>query len=170
MKADSITDERGRDVAVGTVVGLATLAMMFAGLLFAYAYLRASQPGTWPPPGEAPRPHLAPALASLTAVLGALVLGRGWGRPRLVVAVTAVATLVFQGLTLAEAWPAGLRPSSGPLGSVVFALTGLHGLHLAALGVLTASAFRAKDTAPLVWSSHVLAAFWLVIYVGVYVL
>jgi len=170
MKPTLTTDERGRDVAVGTVVGLATLAMMFAGLLFAYAYLRASQPGVWPPPGEAPRPRLAPALASLTAVLGAVMLGRGWGRPRPVVGATALATLVFQGLTLVEAWTAGLRPSSGPLGSVVFALTSLHGLHLAALGVLAIAAFRAKDAAPLMWSSHVLAALWLVIYLGVYVL
>jgi len=171
-----LRDEESRrgDLAVGAILGLVTLAMMFAGLLFAYAYLRASQAGGWPPPGAVRLPRLAPALATVSVIGGATALFRGIGRNGRTLVATAIGTIAFQALTLFQAYEGGLRPGSGALGSVVFALTAVHGLHLVGLLLLVAIALRGREgrhraSGPLIWTSHLLGGFWVAIYLGVYV-
>ena len=50
--------------SLGMVVFLASWAMMFSTLFFAYAFLRARSV-TWPPPGAPPLPVLLPAVNTL---------------------------------------------------------------------------------------------------------
>ena len=161
--------------AVGAVVGLATLVMMFAGLLFAYAFLRVSAGGVWPPPAEGKLPRLWPLLASVIVLLGGIAI---WRRPRHlrgVAVATCGAVVLCQGLTLVQAYRGGVHPSSGPFGSVFFALTGLHASHLAALGLLMAwQWWRSRRGGAQLhpawgWATQVLGVLWLVIYASVYV-
>lgn len=131
---------------VGMIVFLASWAMMFGALFFLLVGLRLRAPA-WPPPG--PRlPVLLPAIATAVLVASELVLlrvmaalRRREGR-RIVSGLAALLALGFlflglQGATWASVWKAGLRHDSGPYGSLFYALTIFHALHVVVgLGLL----------------------------------
>jgi len=126
---------------VGMVIFLASWAMMFAALFFAYGYVR-SRAAVWPPPDLPLLPILLPLLN--TAVLGgssaALQLGGWWiarGNVHRLVWALGVAValgalfLALQVVLWSNLYGQGLRPSTGgPYGSVFYGLTCFHALHV----------------------------------------
>jgi cytochrome c oxidase subunit 3 len=171
---------------VGMAVFLGSWAMLFIALFFAYAFVRSRAPA-WPPPGASPLPRLLPGLntlviaASSTAMVRAVRAqehgraSRAAGALGLTAALGAV-FLALQTLVWTELWRGGLVPSSGPYGSVFYAFTALHALHVlvgvAALGWLARCAQRRTATRTGVrlwgWYWHFVGALWAVLYVTIY--
>ncbi len=132
--------------AIGMAVALGAFAMMFGGLFFVYAGLRV-QAEFWPPPGIAQPPVLLPTIntvvmvASSATLMNALRVGRkgdGYAMARWL-GVTLLLGLLFVGLQVAlwkQLYDAGITmASSGAFASVLYVLTALHAVHVAA-GVL----------------------------------
>jgi cytochrome c oxidase subunit III len=174
---------------VGMVIFLASWAMLFASLFFAYGLVR-SHATDWPP-ADLPRlPVLVPGLNTLVAAAASLSLeraGRAWrgGRPGAVAPLLALAAalgtafLILQASVWTSLWRQGLRLDGGPYPSAFYALTGLHAAHLlvglVALGWLAWRAARgalgpAQRTPLRLWSMywHFVGAVWLILYVTVY--
>jgi cytochrome c oxidase subunit 3 len=161
---------------VGLAIFLGALAMLFAALLLAYAVMRAQAPG-WPPPGTPPLPRGILGLNTLVLVASSVVLRAGLrarGDRRGAVAgalALGAAFLVAQALVWRALVRAGLGPASGPYGSVFFALSGLHALHLAggllalgAVGLAAPSDARLRLAAT--YWDFVLGV-WVVLYLAV---
>lgn len=128
--------------SLGMVVFLASWAMMFASLFFAYGFVRA-RAAVWPPIGVPHLPLGLPALntvillaSSLTFARGLALLRRGERRALAGwVAATIVLGAAFLGLQVQvwrTLWEAGLRVATGGIyGSAFYALTVFHALHVA---------------------------------------
>jgi len=117
--------------AVGLVVFLGTLAMLFAAMLFAYAVVRLQAP-SWPPPGTPAFPQGGAAANGLLLLatsfgLRAATRRRGWA-----VGALALGTgfLVAQIVLWRQLVTARLGPGAGALGDVFFALSALHAVHV----------------------------------------
>jgi cytochrome c oxidase subunit 3 len=128
-------------IRFGTVVFLASELVFFGGLFAAYFTLR-SQTTPWPPSGvelDVARPSVATALlvlSSFTFVAG--LRGARAGRLATLsrwIVVTIVLALAFLGFQLLDWVQAGFSVSSHAYGTMVYAMTGFHGLHVIA-GVL----------------------------------
>jgi cytochrome c oxidase subunit 3 len=128
-------------IRFGTIVFLASELVFFGGLFAAYFTLR-SQTNPWPPSGvelDAARPAAATALlvlSSFTFVAG--VRGARAGRLaslRRWIVVTILLALAFLGFQLLDWVQAGFSVSSHAYGTMFYAMTGFHGLHVIA-GVL----------------------------------
>lgn len=128
-------------IRFGTIVFLASELVFFGGLFAAYFTLR-SQTSPWPPSGvdlHVARPSVATALlvlSSFTFVAG--LRGARAGRLaslRRWILVTILLALAFLGLQLLDWVQAGFAVSSHAYGTMVYAMTGFHGLHVIA-GVL----------------------------------
>jgi heme/copper-type cytochrome/quinol oxidase subunit 3 len=175
---------------VGMVVFLASWAMLFASLFFAYGLVR-SHAGAWPP-SDLPRlPLLVPGLNTLVAVAASVALERAGrlgptiGRRALAVHLLlatglGAAFLALQATVWVGLWQAGLRLDLGPYPSAFYALTGLHAAHVlvgvAALGWLALRAARGRlgpgRRTPLrLWTMywHFVGAVWLLLFLTVYV-
>jgi cytochrome c oxidase subunit III len=127
--------------SLGMVIFLASWAMMFSALFFAYAFVRA-RAVTWPPFGMPHLPVLLPAVntvvllaSSFTFARGLRALERG-NRSELtrMVGLTFVLGAAFLALQL-HVWRAvaasGLTVQSGGIyGSIFYALTVFHALHV----------------------------------------
>ncbi len=178
-----------RTARVGMAVFLGSWAMLFAGLFFAYALVRA-RATTWPPLDAPPLPRLLPGLNTLviaasSAAVARAVRAQELGRARRAAASLAAAAvlgatfLALQTLVWVGLWRAGLVPSGGPYPSVFYAFTALHALHvlvgLAALAWLAvrvrARAGSAREDVRLWgWYWHFVGVLWAVLYVTVYLL
>jgi cytochrome c oxidase subunit 3 len=153
---------------------LGAAGMLFAGLFFAYAVMRAQAPA-WPPAGQPALPRgvlgwntlvLAGASAWLVAA------GRAARDERAVAAVKrAAAALAFGTIFLGAQvliWRGlvaqGAGPASGIYGSVFFAISGFHALHvgggLVALGAFVLSSCRGPAPGALVRRLQLLSAYW----------
>jgi len=183
------TDRDGTSY-LGMVLFLASWAMLFAALFFSYAVLRARAP-MWPPVGWR-LPLLLPALntvvmlaSSLTLALGARDLGAG--RPsRLAswIGVTLALGALFLALQIVvwmSVWSGGLHVDTDLYGSVFYALTVFHALHVVVgLGILVwllrgalRGAHSAARSAPvrlgaMFW--HFVDAVWIILFLTVYVI
>ena len=128
-------------IRFGTIVFLASELVFFGGLFAAYLTLR-SQTDPWPPSGvelEVVRPSVATALLvlssfSFVAGLREARAGRIASLSRWIV-VTILLALAFLGFQLLDWVQAGFSVSSHAYGTMVYAMTGFHGLHVIA-GVL----------------------------------
>ena len=128
-------------IRFGTIVFLASELVFFGGLFAAYFTLR-SQTNPWPPSGvelDVARPSVATALlvlSSFTLVAGlrGVRAGRLGSLSRWIV-VTILLALVFLALQLLDWVQAGFSVSSHAYGTMIYAMTGFHGLHVIA-GVL----------------------------------
>lgn len=128
-------------IRFGTIVFLASELVFFGGLFAAYFTLR-SQTSPWPPSGvelDVARPSVATALLVLSSFTFAAGLrgaraGR-LGSLRRWIVVTIVLALGFLGFQLLDWVQAGFSVSSHAYGTMVYAMTGFHGLHVIA-GVL----------------------------------
>jgi len=171
---------------IGMIIFLASWAMMFAALFFAYAVMRFRAP-LWPPPDQPPLPILLPTLntvviAASSASVAFAVRASALGRRRRafaglsIAAVLGASFLMLQVVVWSSLWRAGLVPSSGPYGSVFYALTTFHALHvLVGLTALTALALRERAqrttrTAVRLWGMfwHFVGCIWLALYLSVY--
>ena len=180
---------RRATVTVGMAVTLGALTMTFAALLLAYGIVRLQAPA-WPPPGESPLPTLWGwrTGATAAALLGSAALWwsgrdqrqahRGAWSALMAAAIAGLAFLVLQLGAFQALARAGVKPSSGIVASVVYALTLFHGLHaLAALGFLAPALWKTARGGHLgrgylgalaaFW--HLVTAVWLVIFAAVFV-
>jgi heme/copper-type cytochrome/quinol oxidase subunit 3 len=166
---------------------LGSWAMLFVGLFFAYAFVRARAP-VWPPLDAPPLPRLLPglntlAIAASSAAVVRAVRAQQLGRTRIAAAALAIAAalgaifLALQGLVWTGLWRQGLVPSGGPYPSVFYAFTVFHALHvLVGLAALAWLAARARScTAPpdpgvrlWGWYWHFVGVVWGALYLTVY--
>lgn len=174
---------------VGMVVFLASWAMLFAALFFAYGFVRSRAP-SWPP---ADLPELPVALSAVnTVVLALSSAALQWalwavrrGRMRIVapgIAASALLGASFLGLQVwawVGVWKAGLLPDGGPYASVFYGLTWFHAVHvlvgLAALVRLAVGAARGQYTPSRhrgvrLWAMywHFVGIIWALLFVLVY--
>ncbi len=176
---------------LGMVIFLGTWAMLFAALFFAYAEVRV-RAETWPPFGEAPLPLGLPALNTLVLAAASLALGLGLravrsARPRtlkrwlLLGFALGVLFLALQSKVWVSVWRGGLKPDSTIYGSVFYALTCFHALHVLVglVGLLIllpgalAGAYTVNRHAPVrLWTMywHFVDAVWVIMFATVYLL
>jgi cytochrome c oxidase subunit 3 len=190
--ADGTRSAAARDVdaTVGMTILLGAWVMLFAALFLAYGVVRV-QANEWPPFGAPRLPLLVPGFNTLLLLASSVVVRRGLARARrgdtgALLPATVVATLLglaFIGAQIAS-WRSmlvrGLFPSSGVYGSVFYALTGFHALHVAggvvALALLAVHIARGRQTnrspvralrlTALYWDF--VAIVWVAMYVTVY--
>ena len=143
-------------IRFGTIVFLASELVFFGGLFAAYFTLR-SQTTPWAPSGvelDVVRPSVATVLLVLSsftflAGLRGARAGRLASLSRWIV-VTVLLALAFLGLQLLDWVQADFSVSSHAYGTMVYAMTGFHGLHVIAgvllmlviLGRMTQGAYR----------------------------
>jgi len=170
--AGAVRSKRDIDASVGMLIFLATVTMLFAALLLAYAVLRAQAPA-WPPAGAPPFPRAAAGGSSLVLLAAGFALRRArrsgslaWlrGAGALGVTFLALQVALWRHLVAGQ-----LGPGHGPLADVFFALSGFHALHVA--GGLVAIAVAGKRRLGLLityWDF--VAVIWLIVYFAVCVL
>jgi cytochrome c oxidase subunit 3 len=177
---------------LGMVLMLGSWSLLFGGLFFAYAGVRMSAIA-WPPPGVPKLPLALPAantailgLSSWTAqrALNAIRQGRR-SEMQALFAVTVFLGALFLGLQYvlwSNVRASGLSiDSAGTYGSVFYALTIFHALHVAAgvlglvfvviasrLGKWNAAAHGPVRMWTMFW--HFVDAVWLVTFLSVFVL
>lgn len=179
-----ILEERARGEGtgwLGIVLAVAASAMLFFALLFAYGFLRI-RAASWPPVGLPPMPRLLPTL-NLAVVVGASAMLHAAARkPGRVDAALGlgVAFVGIQVVLWTSLWSAGFTPSAtGAYGSVLYALTAIHAVHvlggLFGLGRARRRAGGGRGLGPLelrgwtlywdflavVWAALVGVVFWL---------
>jgi len=157
-----------RTALMGMAIFVASWAMLFAALFFAYGLSRL-RAHIWPPQDLPALPLGLPALATLVLAGSSAVLQRG----RVAAAAAlGVGFLVLQAIVWRQMALAGLRPQAGAYASYFFALTVFHALHvvvgLAALGWL---ALRPRPLPLRLWSVywHMVGVIWTVMFLLVYV-
>jgi cytochrome c oxidase subunit 3 len=174
-------------IRFGTIVFLASELVFFGGLFAAYFTLR-SQTSPWPPSGvelDVARPSVATALLVLSSFTFAAGLrgaraGR-LGSLRRWIAVTIVLALGFLGFQLLDWVQAGFSVSSHAYGTMVYAMTGFHGLHVIAgvllmlvvLGRMAQGAYRdgnvdGPEAVGYYW--HFVDVVWIALYATIFLL
>lgn len=177
---------------IGMMVALGSWTMMFGALFFIYLALRA-QTSMWPPPGQH-LPMVLPTINTAVIVGSSFTLVKALAalrirRQRAAVAwmsVTLGLGLLFVALQLLlwqSMWRDGLTASAGTLGTVVYGLTILHAVHVAAgvvvLGYLLARTLAGARGADhmhkrvlslrlcgMFW--HFVDAVWVLMFVGMF--
>lgn len=130
----------------GTILFIATEAMLFAALISSYIYLRYNSE-EWPL-GGIPIPELKLAIpgtivlltSSATAHLAERRIGKGdQNGMRWALGGTILLGLGFLGIQATEYMSASFTPQTNAYGSIFFGVTGFHGLHvLVGTAMLTA--------------------------------
>jgi heme/copper-type cytochrome/quinol oxidase subunit 3 len=182
----AIARHRETTAVLGMTIFIASWAMLFASLFFAYALTRLRAP-FWPPLDQPALPLGLPAAASLQLLLATVALvvaGRQQTQGVPVTRLLLIALggellfLVLQLLVWRSCWRAGLRPETGTYASVFYGLTVFHGLHvlvgagaLAAL-VLRSTRGRLSGVSLRLWTLylHMVAVLWAIMFVAVYLL
>lgn len=184
VRAMPIDHRRGR---AGMQLFIASEALLFVMLFFAYAYLRQINP-IW----AVPAPSIAPALVMLAVLLassgivhwGQRRLARGQSRSaRLSLVVGAALGAAFLALQAGEYRHRlqEIGPGTNAYGSLFYAITGIHGAHVA-LGIAmllyvcllpdlvspNRPPHRPFETAALYW--HFVDAVWIAIVIVLYLL
>jgi cytochrome c oxidase subunit 3 len=179
MSTSAIAREEAT-ATIGMAIFLGAVAMLFAALFFAYAVMRAQAPA-WPPAGQAPLPlgalglnTLGLAAASLALRAARAVARRGdeararrhaWAALALGAAFLAAQVRIWRSLVLA-----GSGPASGIYGSVFFAISGFHALHVAgglvALGLVAARGATARRLGACALYWDFVLAVWVLFYAG----
>jgi cytochrome c oxidase subunit 3 len=174
---------------LGMVISLGSWGIMFAGLFFAYAGVRMAAP-TWPPPGVPRLPILLPLASTVVLLASSGTARRALASIRLakrdqmrtLLAATVFLGALFLGLQYVlcvSASQSGLHLDSGTYGSVFYALTLFHALHVAAgmlallwllfrAGNYTEHSHRPVRLCTMFW--HFVDGVWLVTFVTVFLL
>ncbi len=174
MTATTADTSAEKTAVLGMVIFIASWAMLFAGLFFAYGAIRV-RALAWPPADLPQLPLLLPSLATAALALSSWLLERarrtGNGVPW-----AALAGALFLGLQVVvwrDLHAAGLRPDTGTYASVFFGLTVFHGLHVAvglvALGWL---ALRRTSLSLRIWTLywHMVGVIWGVMFFLLYLI
>jgi cytochrome c oxidase subunit 3 len=167
---------------IGMAIFLGAAAMLFAALFFAYAVMRAQAPA-WPPAGATPLPRGVLGLNTLVLVAASVMLHaarrasrRGQSmstrarlQARAALALGAAFLVAQVGVWHALA-TSGAGPGSGIYGSVFFAFSGLHAVHVAG-GLVALALVAARGAGPrrlgacaLYWDFVLVV--WLLFYVS----
>lgn len=141
-------------ILFGTILFLASELLFFGGLFGAYFALRA-ETTPWPPSGVTLETALAAAatvllvLSSFTFHLGLVAARRErTGGLRVWIVVTIVLGAVFLSMQVYDWLGLGFEVSSHAYGTMYYAMTGLHGLHvLAGLVLMLVALSRLADGA-----------------------
>jgi cytochrome c oxidase subunit 3 len=174
---------------LGMVISLGSWGIMFAGIFFAYAGIRIAAP-SWPPPGVPRLPVLLPLASTVVLLVSSATAWRALGairkakrdEMRVLLAATLFLGSLFLGLQYVlcvSASQSGLHLDSGTYGSVFYALTLFHALHVAAgmLALLwllvrarayTEHAHRSVRLCTMFW--HFVDGVWIVTFVSVFLL
>jgi heme/copper-type cytochrome/quinol oxidase subunit 3 len=158
-----------RTALMGMAIFVASWAMLFAALFFAYGLSR-MRAVSWPPADLPPLPLALPALATLALAGSSAALHRGRVR---IGAALGLLFLLLQAVVWRQMVLGGLRPQAGAYASFFFALTVFHALHvlvgLVALGWL---ALRPRPLSLRLWTIywHMVGVIWGVMFLLVYVL
>ena len=181
------------DSLLGMSILLGAWVMLFAALFFAYGVVRA-QSSEWPPFAAPRLPRVAPGLNTLLLLGSSATLRRGLvaarrrgegaisGAALVVTLVLGVGFLAAQIALWTMMRARGLFPGSGIYGSVFFAFTGFHALHvlgglvaLAAIGINAVlhrndavGSLRAVRLTALYWDF--IAIIWVLMYLAIYLL
>ena len=174
---------------VGIVIALASWAMMFAGIFFAYAALRVSS-RTWPPVGMPKLPVTLPAISTAVIVASSVIIDRSIrdlragkvDRFKRMVGVTMFLGVIFlelQWMLWSDVRDLGVYMSSGIYGSIFFGFTYLHAAHIVAgllallfvflrarKGLYTAHNWFPVRSVAFFW--HFVGAVWLVMFVTLF--
>ena len=150
---------------IGMVIFLASWALLFAALFFAYGILRV-RAVEWPPAGVARVPAGVASLSTALIAASSLLL---WRRRVGLAAVAGLAFLAAQTWLWLLVWRAGVAPSTGPYASVFWALSTVHAAH-ALIGVLALAWLalgRPRPLATRLWGSywHFVGIVWILMYV-----
>lgn len=189
MTAASV-DRRESTAVLGMVLFIASWAMLFAALFFAYGAIRV-RAVSWPP-ADLPRlPVLLPTLAGVALGCSSACLARalrlaraGTGR-RAALAIAEAALLgagflALQIVVWRDLYLAGLRPSSGSYASVFYGLTVFHALHVVvglvalayvgARAALAPAVTAAQVVGVRLWAIywHMVGVIWAVMFLAVY--
>jgi heme/copper-type cytochrome/quinol oxidase subunit 3 len=181
-----VSRHRETTALLGMTIFIASWAMLFASLFFAYALTRLRAP-FWPPLDQPPLPRALPAAASLQLGLAtaALImagrqqaLGAPVTRPLVIALGGETLFLLLQIIVWRACWRAGLRPETGTYASVFYGLTVFHGLHvlvgIAGLTGLIVRSARGRLAAVSLrlWTLylHMVAVLWAIMFVAVYLL
>ncbi len=190
VREQALATHRSTTAFLGMVIFMASWALLFAGLFFAYGLVRAGA-RPWPPTDLPDLPLMIPGLGTVALALSSVCLQRalhqvrrgGEGAPAFLIGATALGS-VFLALQIhvwQHLWLLGLTPSAGPYASVFYGLTVFHALHvvvgLFALTYVAVQAARARYSAsahiPLrLWSLywHMVGVVWGLMYVLLYIL
>jgi len=196
MRAPQSVDGDARadaTLSVGMTVGLGALGMTFAAVLLAYVVVRV-QSLSWPPPGESRPPPIWPwpLGATLAAISGSWAVesarragarAAGVSSQKVTHALTAAAVagvsfIAIQITTWVGLARTGVRPDSGLVASVVYALMIFHALHalagLVVLGPMLVRTARGRGLSPgslTALSSfwHLVTIAWMMVFLGVFV-
>jgi len=170
--AGAARSKRDIDASVGMLIFLATVTMLFAALLLAYAVLRTQAPA-WPPAGAPPFPRAAAGVSSLMLLAASFALRRArrrdslaWLRAGGALGVTFLALQVALWRHLVAGQ---LGPGHGPLADVFFALSGFHALHVAG-GLIALAATGKRRLGLLITYWDFVVVIWLIAYFAVCVL
>ncbi|MSP60167.1 MAG: heme-copper oxidase subunit III [Myxococcales bacterium] len=173
---------------VGMVIFLSAFGMCFAALFFSYSVVRTGAM-SWPPAGTEPLPLGLPALNTLVLALSSWTFHRAYvaarrGQPVVAwLGVTFCLGALFMALQLVvwvSVYRSGLHPSSGIYGSVFYALTVFHALHVvsalvtilyllpgALVGRYGAANHTAVRLSAMFW--HFVDVIWVAMFLSVYV-
>lgn len=129
---------RAHPLVFAVVLFLASELMFFASFFAAYYDLRAINGAGWPPPGV--RLDVGPAslgtlllgLSSVTVVLAARQFDRGVARVRAWLLATAVLGALFLAIAVRGWIRDNFSISTDAYGSIYYAMTGFHALHVLA--------------------------------------
>lgn len=177
---------------LGMVLFLASWAMLFASIFFAYGFVRAHS-AQWPPEDLPRLPRLWPLVNSVVIAASSAVLQYGLvqvrrGKPRLLGPALAATVLlgagflVLQVLLWQSLYQQGLHADTGgPYASVFYGLTWLHALHVAVglvgLSLLCRRAFRgefspARHLPVRLWAMywHFVGIVWALMFVSVFLI
>lgn len=165
---------------------IATEAMLFVYLLFAYYYLGSMAATRWPPGGPPDLKLVIPNTIILLVSSGTMWWGdsgirRGapW-RLRIGLMITILLGIVFLVIQGIEYSHKRFAPQSNAYGSLFFTITGLHGTHVfigllinivvavrAWLGHFTAERHLAVTNAAMYW--HFVDLVWLAVFFSLYI-
>jgi heme/copper-type cytochrome/quinol oxidase subunit 3 len=162
------TRHQERTALMGMAIFVASWAMLFAALFFAYGLSRLHAIA-WPPADLPTLPLGLPGLATLVLAASSAALHRG--RVPLAAGL-GIGFLALQGVVWRQMLLAGLRPQAGAYASYFFALTVFHALHvLVGLGALGWLAVRPHPLALRLWTVywHMVGVIWTVMFLLVYV-
>jgi len=176
---------------LGIVIALGSWAMMFAGVFFVYAAMRANAE-QWPPEGIPKLPILMPAISTLVILASSVTMQKSLAalkRNRIepfkkLLALTIALGLVFldlQWVLWRSVSALGIHFGSGQYGAIFYAFTVIHALHIVAglsaliwvlvrarRGVYSAHNWFGVRSVAFFW--HFVDVVWLLMFVSIFVI